>query len=133
MDDFGTALPVTDGENFAPNSGEMKTETVTITIEGDGGVEYKALMDQGDVIVFSWKTDGGQAYYDFHAHQENGSPDFFTRYDEGEGVGRSGSILAPYEGQHGWYWLNLEADPITITLEVAGDYNEIVEINLGGY
>ncbi len=133
MDDFGTALPVSDGENFAPNSGEMKTETVTITIEGDGGVEYKALMDQGDVIVFSWKTDGGQAYYDFHAHQDTGNPEFFTRYDEGEGVGSSGSILAAYDGQHGWYWLNLEADPITITLEVAGDFNEIVEIDLGGY
>ena len=133
MDDFGTALPVTDGENFTPNNSEMKTETVTITIEGDGGVEYKALMDQGDVIVFSWKTDGGQAYYDFHAHQDTGNPEFFTRYDEGEGVGSSGSILAAYDGQHGWYWLNLEADPITITLEVAGDFNEIVEIDLGGY
>ena len=68
MDDFGTALPVTDRENFSPNSGEMKTETVTITIEGDGGVEYKALMDQGDSMSFRWSVDGGQVYYDMHGH-----------------------------------------------------------------
>ena len=52
--------------------------------------------------------------------------------DEGEGVASAGSIVAAYPGQHGWYWLNLEADPITITLEVAGDYNDVVEINMGG-
>ena len=132
MDDFGSALPVAAGENFIPNSDEMKTETLVVNIEGDGAVEYKVIMDQGDAIVFSWKTDGGQAYYDFHAHQANGNPDFFSRYDEGEGVASAGSIVAAYPGQHGWYWLNLEADPITITLEVAGDYNEVVEINMGG-
>ena len=132
LDEFGSPLPFADGENFIGNSGEMKSETLVITIDGDQGVEYKAIMDQGDAIVFAWKTDGGQAYYDFHAHQAGGNPDFFTRYDEGEGVASGGSIVAPYVGQHGWYWLNLEADPITITLEVAGDYNELVKINLGG-
>lgn len=133
MDEFSSPLPFADGENFIGNSGEMKSETLVITIEGDEGVEYKAIMDQGDAIVFAWKTDGGQAYYDFHAHQATGNPDFFTRYDEGEGVASGGSIVAPYGGQHGWYWLNLEADPITITLEVAGDYNELVKIDLEGY
>ena len=132
-DDFGSPLPVADGENFIRNSGTMKTETMVITMAGDEGVEYKAIMDQGDAIVFSWKTDGGQVYYDFHAHQEDGNPDFFSRYDEGEGTVSSGAIVAAYSGQHGWYWLNLEADPMTITLEVTGDYNELVKIDIEGY
>ena len=39
-------------------------------------------------------------------------------------------IVAAYDGQHGWYWQNLEPDDVTLTLEVAGFYDEIVEIAL---
>ncbi len=87
-------------------------------------------MQQGDSIVFHWSTDGGQAYYDFHAHDEAFGPEFYTRYNQGEGSEDSGSIVAAYAGQHGWYWLNLETEAITITLEVAGFYDELIEIGL---
>ena len=46
--------------------------------------------------------------------------DFFTRYSEGEASSDSGSIVAAYKGQHGWFWLNISDQPVTITLEVAG-------------
>ncbi len=132
-DEFGQAVPLASGENFIAREGAPKSETLTITLDTDGTVEYKAVMKQGDSIAFRWSTDGGEAYYDFHAHDEAFGPEFFTRYDEGEGTERSGSIVAAYDGQHGWFWLNLEADPITITLEVAGFYDEVVEIDLSGY
>ena len=132
-DDFNQPLPLANGENFIARDGEPKSETLTIELELDEAVEYKALMQQGDSISFSWNTDGGEAYYDFHGHDESFGPEFFTRYDEGEGTARSGVILAAYAGQHGWYWLNIEDGPITITLDVAGFYDEIVEIDMGGY
>jgi len=132
-DEFGQAVPLASGENFIAREGAFKSETLTITLDTDGTIEYKAVMKQGDSIAFRWSTDGGEAYYDFHAHDEAFGPEFFTRYDEGEGTERSGTIVAAYDGQHGWFWLNLEVDPITITLEVAGFYDEVVEIDLGGY
>jgi len=99
----------------------------------DESVEYKALMQQGDTIAFRWSTDGGEVYYDFHAHDDAFGPGFFSRYDEGEGTSRSGSIMAAYTGQHGWFWLNIADGPTTVTLEVSGFYDEIVEIDLSGY
>ena len=132
-DEFGQAIPLASGENFIAREGAPKSETLTITLDTDATVEYKAVMKQGDSIAFRWSTDAGEAYYDFHAHDPAFGPEFFTRYDEGEGTERSGSIVAAYDGQHGWFWLNLEAEPITITLEVAGFYDEVVEIDLGGY
>lgn len=132
-DEFGRPLPFTNGENFIGREGAPKVETITIALDVDATVEYKALMRQGDAMVFHWSTDGGEAYYDFHAHDDAFGPEFFTRYDEGEGSARSGSIIAAYSGQHGWFWLNLEQKPITINLDVAGFYDEIVEINVGGY
>ena len=130
FDQFGQAMPLYANENTVAGRGELKSETVTIQLELDSSVEYKALMRQGDSIVYAWQTDGGDAYYDFHAHDDAGGPDFFTRYGEGEGAARSGSIVAAYTGQHGWYWLNISDGPLTITLDVAGFYDEIVEIDL---
>jgi hypothetical protein len=132
-DEYGQAVPLASGENFIAREGAPKSETLTITLEADASVEYKAIMKQGDAVAFRWSTDGGQAYYDFHAHDDAFGPEFFTRYDEGEGTERAGSIVAAYDGQHGWFWLNLEGGPTTITLEVAGFYEEIIEIDLGGY
>jgi len=132
-DEFGQVIPFAGGENFIARESDPKSETLTFTLESDGTVEYKAIMKQGDSITFRWTSDGGEAYYDFHAHDEAFGPEFFTRYDEGEGPERSGSIVAAYDGQHGWFWLNIEAEPITITLDVAGFYDEVVEIDLGAY
>jgi hypothetical protein len=132
-DDFGQPLPVADGENFIARDGEPKSESLTITIDLDESVELKALMQQGDAIAFRWSTDGGEVYYDFHAHDEAFGPGFFSRYDEGEGTSRAGAIMAAYTGQHGWYWLNIADGPTTVTLEVSGFYDEIIEIDLGGY
>jgi hypothetical protein len=41
--------------------------------------------------------------------------------------------MAAYTGQHGWFWLNIADGPTTVTLDVNGFYDEIVEIDLSGY
>ena len=86
-------------------------------------------MDQGEVLLYEWIADG-EVYYDFHAHEAKGNPDFWTRYSEGEGTADQGSIVAPYQGQHGWFWMNIEERPITIKLTIAGYYDELTEIDM---
>jgi len=133
-DDFGNALPVLSGDNFFAGRSEWRQDSITFEIPADGSVEYKAIMDQGDSLTFRWSVDGGQAYYDMHGHDAAFGDDFFTRYEEGEGTRATGTIVAPYAGEHGWFWLNLEADPITITLDAAGFYERIIAIELeSGY
>ena len=130
FDEFGRALPAVDGENLIASNKVFKSELVPIELGVDGSVEYKAMMNQGDTLVYTWQTLEGDVYYDFHAHPPDADPDFFTRYKEGEGQTDQGTILAAYDGQHGWYWLNLSDAPVTIHLEVAGFYDEVMEIVL---
>jgi hypothetical protein len=132
VDEFGQAEPYLNGDNWMAGRGDLNTQTIVVELELDVAIEYKALMQQGDSLSYSWKTDGGEVYTDFHAHDDAFGPDFFTRYTETEGTSHSGSIIAGYTGQHGWYWLNLSDGPLTITLEVSGFYDEIVEIDLYG-
>ncbi len=131
-DEYGQAIPAASGENFIARDRGLRTEILEIALDLDATVEYKALMQQGDSISFRWSTDG-EAYYDFHAHDEAFGEEFFTRYAEGEGSSDAGSIVAAYDGQHGWFWLNISDAPITITLEVMGFYDEIIEIDLEAY
>lgn len=133
QDDFGQPLPATLGENHIAREGEWKSETVEVVLEALGKVEYKVLMRQGDTIVYNWSTDGGVTYYDLHAHDPAFGDQAFTRYEEGEGKTSAGAIVAPYDGQHGWFWLNTEDKPMTISLKVAGFYDEIKKIELQGY
>jgi hypothetical protein len=129
VNEFGEAQPFVDGANIRQHEHIYKSEMIEIKIEADEQVEYKALMEEGEVLLYSWQSDA-ELYFDFHAHQDTGDPNFFTRYAEGEGTADQGSIVAAYSGQHGWYWLNIAGKPVTVKLTVAGYYNKIIEVNL---
>ena len=133
VDDFGRPGPGASGENIVRAEKPLKTETLTIALPLDGMIEYKAIMTAGDSVVYQWQS-ASNIYYDFHAHKpsEVQGAGFFTRYAEGEGKVDRGTIVAPYTGQHGWYFLNLSDGPAEIKLTVSGYYDEIVRLDLGG-
>lgn len=115
-------------------SAKFRSDTITIELDVGEQTEYKAIMKQGEAFVYHWKLDKGIVYTDFHADPgENaaaaGYPDqYYIRYAESETAESSGSLVAPFDGNHGWYWLNIEEEPITITLEVHGYYDRIEEL-----
>ena len=133
MDEFGRAKPSVIGENIIARNRPWKSETVIVKLPVDGEIEYKAIMAQGDSIAFDWTTDKGRVYSDHHGHDNAFGDDFFVRYEESEGTKQAGMIVAPFTGEHGWYWQNLENEPITITLRIAGFFDEIIKIEIGDY
>jgi len=122
--------PFSVGENFVGQDADWKSETLEIDVAADSRVEYKVFLAQGDSFVFSWSVEGEEIYFDFHAHDSAFGDEFFTRYKDGRGTSNAGAIVAAYDGQHGWYWQNLEPDDVTLTLKVAGFYDEVVKIDL---
>lgn len=130
LDEFGRPLPSISGENFIGREGVWKSETLSIEIPVDGAIEYKAIMERGGAIVYDWNSDGGEVYADFHGHDQAQGNDFFVRYEAGELGSQSGMMLAAFPGGHGWYWLNLDDRPLTITLRIAGFFKEIVRMEV---
>ena len=99
----------------------FKTDTVKIPIGPDGELEYKATMKAGQSMVYSWSVDKGSVYFDFHG-EVPGTKDA-KRYEEvQETKSSNGVFVAPFDGRHGWYWLNLTGEPIVVTLKLAGYY-----------
>jgi hypothetical protein len=115
------AAPLADGVVAKTYSTPFKTDTVKIPIGPDGELEYKANMKAGQAMVYSWSVDKGSVYFDFHG-EAPGAKDA-KRYEEvQETKSSNGVFVAPFEGRHGWYWLNLTGESIVVTLKLAGYY-----------
>jgi hypothetical protein len=132
-EEFDYFEPETLGEPFSrPRDTAFRADSMTIELAEFEQVEVKAVMNQGDAIVYAWKlVEGETVYSDFHAdpHEVDRFPEmYFIRYHESEEASEAGSLVAPFTGNHGWYWLNIEENPVKIELEVRGYYESLGEI-----
>jgi hypothetical protein len=108
-----------------------KTETVKITLGFDEKTEIKAVLGKAKAIVYNWSVEGGKVYVDFHGHDPAKGDEYWVRYNESDGVtGGNGSLVAPFAGEHGWFWLNVSDTPVTITLTVTGYQEKLMNYGL---
>ncbi len=97
-------------------------DTISITIPARGDKEYKLLLKQGATIDYSWETDGENLFFDFHGEPTGDTTGFFQSFEKNEDSQSRGTLTASFEGTHGWYWKNSTRSPVTITLNVRGEY-----------
>jgi hypothetical protein len=126
--DPGEPTPLPNPAVFQDQAMPPKTRTMTIKMQPNGETEVKLKLQEGKVALFSWQVDQGTLYVDMHGHDPSFGPDFFVRYKEEDGgTGGNGSLTAPFAGEHGWYWLNYNEFPVTITLTVTGYFDDIID------
>ena len=104
------------------------TGRVEIAVQPREELEYKATLAVGEPLLYSWRVQGGPVYFEFHGEPTEGEwPEgFFQSYKIKESsAGEHGSFVAPFTGQHGWYWRNLSDEPATIVLEASGYYTKL--------
>jgi hypothetical protein len=107
-----------------------RTENLSVTLEPGQQTEIKAVLDAAQVILYSWTAEGGEVYTDFHGHEPDAG-DAFVRYEEQQtGHEGHGSLVAPFSGEHGWFWLNISEKPVTIRLTFSGYHREVKNYGL---
>lgn len=124
----GEPLPLPNPAVHQAQPEPAKSEVLTIELPADAETEIKAVLPKGKMILYSWKVDHDSIYVDFHGHD----PDWedksaFVRYEEKDGsAGANGSLVAPFTGEHGWYFLNTNGFPVVLTLSIQGYYDKLV-------
>ncbi|WP_366655446.1 transmembrane anchor protein [Fodinicurvata sp. EGI_FJ10296] len=99
-------------------------DVLTFTLAPDASADIKMVMAEGATADYAWFAEGGRINFDLHAHGGDQS----ITYERGRGeTSGEGSIEAAFDGNHGWFWRNRDSAEITVTLQVSGDYNEIIE------
>ena len=100
--------------------GKYRSETLSLTLPPGKGAEIKAAMKTGDGMVFHWSASGDVAV-DMHGERTGAAKDEYTSYwIEKAQRQAAGSFTAPFDGSHGWYWLNRSSEPVTVQVEVSG-------------
>jgi hypothetical protein len=108
--------------------GRFRSEERLIEMAPHEEMEIKMALVEGATAVFSWKVEGGEIYSDFHAEPFGEPEGGAIRYDEAVSTFEEhGSVHAPFGGHHGWYWVNPNDFPVSITLEVSGYYSVLKE------
>lgn len=126
--DFGQPVPLPNPAVFQAHPAEARTETFEIRLEPGEETEFKTVLKAAQVILYSWKVDQGKIYVDFHGHEPDAGEDYWVRYEEQqEGSESHGSLVAPFAGEHGWFWQNYNEFPVTVTLTFSGYYDSYVD------
>ena len=106
----------------------VMTRQMQITIPPEKSTEIKMVLKSGKMILYSWRVNQGDVYADFHGHNPIVNDKFWVRYKEDqEGSSGNGSLVAPFDGEHGWYFLNYNDFPVTITLDMQGYFERVVD------
>jgi hypothetical protein len=94
-----------------------------VTIAPDEAAELKLLMKAGEEAAYEWTADGGALNFDTHGH---GGGQAVT-YGKGRATANDeGTLKAPFDGYHGWFWRNRSGNPVSLTLRTRGQYSELV-------
>lgn len=103
----------------------QRSDAVTLDIPAGGELEYKLAMALGKRLDYSWRTDGPPVYVDFHGEKTGDASGAFTRHKNGDIATDAGTLIAPFDGRQGWFWRNTSGAPVTLTLELRGQYEVI--------
>jgi hypothetical protein len=128
---FNDPVPLPNPSVHQSEDGAIETRTMTITLPPDAETEIKTVLRESKVIVYRWETDRGSIYCDLHGHDPEAGSEFFVRYREDQEASNvTGSLVAPFGGEHGWYWLNYNEFPVVITLTVTGFFDDIKDYGI---
>ncbi|MBM7407917.1 MULTISPECIES: transmembrane anchor protein [Sphingomonas] len=116
-----TAAPVL-AKAAEPAMAERRDE-MSVTLAPGVGAEIKVVAVKGARIGFEWSVSGGHVNYDTHAD----APDIsYHRYGKGQrSTGERGTLIAAFDGSHGWFWRNRSGAPVTVVLRTNGGYSAI--------
>ncbi len=112
-------------EVFDPEKPGNRQDNVEIVVPAGKGLEYKLHVKKGDHFEYSWSSNSTALYFDFHGEPDGDTSGYFESYAEGTANGLAGSLNAPFDGNHGWYWENRSDQPATVKLLTFGTYSVV--------
>jgi hypothetical protein len=114
------AQPVVQEEAMQPAA---RADNASFTLAPGQGIEIKLVMQKDAQANFAWMSEGGPVNFDLHGDGPGGNK---ISYEKGRGVdAKRGTLVAAFDGNHGWFWRNRGEQPVTVTLQTRGYYSEI--------
>jgi hypothetical protein len=100
----------------------VRTDTTTLRVAAGSGVEFKLHVNETQAFSYAWTSGNQTFYFDFHGDRDGDTSGAFTRHKSGNAASDRGELVAPFSGNHGWYWQNDGRTETTIELTTRGVY-----------
>lgn len=106
-----------------------RTDRKEITLAPGEAAEIKVTAAKGATIAYNWSVSGGNVNYDTHGDPIVKQRGFYHGYGKGKAsTGQKGTLVAAFDGTHGWYWRNRSGQSLTVTLQTSGSYTDIKRV-----
>ena len=129
MEKLGSPLSApkpSEADNPPPKVQYRKREdTIEVVVPAKKGIEYKFKSLKYGSTKYEWATDKGIVYIDFHGEVKQENPPknvFYESYTLAYSNNMAGTLTAPFEGKHGWYFRNETKEDILVTIRLNGQY-----------
>jgi hypothetical protein len=113
----------------AEPSRDGRKDSVEIEVLPGKSLEYKFSLRAGEKLKYSWKVKPSRQsdrapslFFDFHGEPKGGKKGFFESYAVSTAKKARGTLTAPFDGAHGWYWKNKTDVAAKVTLVTSGSY-----------
>ena len=103
----------------------LQSNSIIVIIPARGEKEYKLQLAKGKSLEYTWQTNKGELFFDFHGEPKGDSTGYFKSFKKGTTSHENGNLTTVFEGTHGWYWKNNGAEPVTVHLKISGFYEEL--------
>lgn len=103
----------------------LREDSIKVVVPAKKGIEYKFKSLKYGSIKYEWTTDKGIVYIDFHGEVKQDNPPknvFYESYTLAYSNNMAGTLTAPFEGKHGWYFRNETKEDIVVTIILNGQY-----------
>jgi len=83
-------------------------------------------LKKGEQVHYQWSVNTGHVNFDTHG--DNALIKYFN-YNKGKSVtSDQGDLIAEFDGKHGWFWRNRSEKTVLVTLQVEGDFAELLRV-----
>lgn len=129
LNDVGSSTDILkpiEANNPPPKQQFLKREDVIkVIVPAKKGIEYKVKMLKYGSMKYEWSTTDQIVFTDFHGEVKQDNPPkdvFYESYTVAYSNNMGGTLTAPFEGKHGWYFKNLIDDDVVVIIKLKGEY-----------
>lgn len=108
-----------DASAYSASAAALRSDSFSLVLEPGKGAEVKAALKAGDGIVFRWSASADVAV-DMHGEGPDAKGSWTSYAVESAQREAAGTLVAAFDGTHGWYWQNRGSEAVTVEIEVSG-------------
>lgn len=125
-----TGLAPDEQTALSRQSSVWRSDHIVLELAPFESVEYKYRLAEGAAMVFAWQADD-EVVVDLHSEPDSGAPGYAESFGQRRASSGSGSLVAPFDGIHGWFWQNRGDQTLSVHLVTAGFFTAVTEFREG--